>query len=385
MPEQVSQPDQPGQAQSSPSSQPSPSGPYGLLAELTYACPLHCAYCSNPLNLAEYRDELDTADWQRLLGEARELGVLQLHLSGGEPLQRRDIVDIVRTGSELGMYTNLITSALGLSRRRAEQLREAGLDHVQISVQADEPASSDRIAGTPSFARKAEAARMVKELGWPLTVNVVLHRQNIDRIAEILALAEELEADRLELANTQYYGWAWHNRDVLLPSRAQIDRAEQVVRAERERLQRMEIIHVLPDYYSQYPKACMGGWAQRQLTVAPNGDALPCPAAQSLPLPRASVREHPLSWIWRESALFQAFRGTDWMSDPCRSCSRREVDFGGCRCQAFQLTGDAARTDPVCYLAPDHELVDKAVRAANETDEAVLGGLTPRPHPRDQV
>lgn len=362
---------------------PTPS-PFGLLAELTYACPLHCAYCSNPLNLADYRDELSTQDWQRVLAEARELGVLQLHLSGGGPLQRRDAVEIVRTGSGLGMYTNLITSALGLSRRRAEELHEAGLDHVQISVQADEPASSNRIAGTTSFARKTEAARMVKELGWPLTVNVVLHRQNIDRIAEILSLTEDLGADRVELANTQYYGWAWHNRDALLPSRAQIEMAEQVVRSERERLSHMEIIHVLPDYYSQYPKACMGGWAQRQLTIAPNGDTLPCPTAQSLPLPQANVREHPLSWIWRDSPLFNAFRGVDWMPDPCRSCSRRDVDFGGCRCQAFQMTGDPARTDPVCHLSPDHELIDKAVRAANETEDAVVGELTPRPHPRDQ-
>lgn len=362
---------------------PAPS-PFGLLAELTYACPLHCAYCSNPLNLADYRDELTAQDWQRVLGEARELGVLQLHLSGGEPLQRRDVVDIVRTGNGLGMYTNLITSALGLSRRRAEELHAAGLDHVQISVQADEPANSDRIAGTTSFARKTTAARMVKEMGWPLTVNVVLHRQNIDRIAEILGLAEELGADRIELANTQYYGWAWHNREALLPSRAQIDRAEQVVRSERERLSHTEIIHVLPDYYSQYPKACMGGWAQRQLTIAPNGDALPCPTAQSLPLPQASVREHPLSWIWRESPLFNAFRGVDWMPEPCRSCSRRDVDYGGCRCQAFQMTGDAARTDPVCHLSPDHELIDKAVRTANETEDPVLTELTPRPHPRDQ-
>lgn len=362
---------------------PAPS-PFGLLAELTYACPLHCAYCSNPLNLADYRDELSAQDWQRVLVEARELGVLQLHLSGGEPLQRRDVVDIVRTGNGLGMYTNLITSALGLSRRRAEELHAAGLDHVQISVQADEPANSDRIAGTASFARKTEAARMVKELGWPLTVNVVLHRQNIDRIAEILGLAEELGADRIELANTQYYGWAWHNREALLPSRAQIDKAEQVVRSERERLSHMEIIHVLPDYYSQYPKACMGGWAQRQLTIAPNGDALPCPTAQSLPLPQASVREHPLSWIWRDSPLFNAFRGVDWMPEPCRSCSRRDLDHGGCRCQAFQMTGDAARTDPVCHLSPDHELIDKAVRTANETEDAVLTEPTPRPHPRNQ-
>ncbi len=362
----------------------SASSPFGLLAELTYACPLHCAYCSNPLNLSEYRDELSTEDWKRVIGEAHELGALQLHLSGGEPLQRRDIVEIVRFGSDLGMYTNLITSALGLSRRRAEELRAAGLDHVQISVQADEPVSSDRIAGTTSFARKSEAARMVKELGWPLTVNVVLHRQNIDRIGEIIELTERLRADQVELANTQYYGWAWRNRDALLPTRAQLERAERIVREQRERLRHMEIIHVLPDYYSQYPKACMGGWAQRQLTVAPNGDALPCPAAQSLPLPRASVREHSLPWIWRESELFNAFRGTEWMPDPCRSCSRRDVDFGGCRCQAFQLTGDATRTDPVCHLSPDRGLVDDVVRAANETEQAVLGKLVPRPHPRDQ-
>ncbi|GAA2361173.1 pyrroloquinoline quinone biosynthesis protein PqqE [Saccharopolyspora halophila] len=361
----------------------SPS-PLGLLAELTYACPLHCGYCSNPLNLSEYRDELCTEDWLRVVGEARELGALQLHLSGGEPLQRRDVVEIVRHGSELGMYTNLITSALGLSRRRAEALHAAGLDHVQISVQADEPVGSDRTAGTASFARKYEAARMVKEMGWPLTVNVVLHRQNIDRIREIVELAEQLGADRVELANTQYYGWAWLNRDALLPSRAQLERAERIVRERREQLRDTDIIHVLPDYYAQYPKACMGGWAQRQLTVAPNGDALPCPAAQSLPLPRASVRESSLPWIWRESALFNAFRGVEWMPEPCRSCDRRDVDFGGCRCQAFQMTGDAARTDPVCHLSPDHELVEEVVRRVGATEDAVVDELVPRPHPRDQ-
>jgi pyrroloquinoline quinone biosynthesis protein E len=354
--------------------------PFGLLAELTYSCPLACAYCSNPLALGDYADELTTAEWQRVFAEARELGVLQLHLSGGEPLLRRDIVDLVRTATELGLYTNLVTSAIGLSRRRAQQLRAAGLDHVQVSVQADEPALSDRIAGSPSFARKIEAARLVKELGWPLTLNVVLHRQNIHRVADVLRLAEELMADRLELANTQYYGWAWRNRAALLPSRTQLEDAEEVVRAARERLAgRMEVLYILPDYYSRYPKPCMGGWGKRQLTVAPNGDALPCPAAQSLPLPGANVRKDSLAWIWTDSPLFRRFRGTDWMPDPCRSCDQRETDFGGCRCQAFQLTGDAARTDPVCHLSPDRALVDEAVRAAN-AESSRHAVPVPRPH-----
>ena len=357
--------------------------PFGMLAELTYRCPLSCAYCSNPVNLRDYHDELTTAQWQRVMAEAQELGVLQLHLSGGEPVLRRDLVELVSSARERGLYTNLITSALGLSRRRAEELREAGLDHVQISIQADEPALSDRIAGTPSFKKKIEAARFVKELGWPLTVNVVLHRRNIDRIPAVLDLAEELAADHLELANTQYYGWAWRNRDSLMPSRGQLEEAEAVVRAARERLRgRMEIIYVLPDYYSQYPKPCMGGWGKRQLTVAPNGDVLPCPAAQALPLPRASVLEDSLEWIWTESPLFQSYRGTDWMSETCRSCERREIDFGGCRCQAFQLTGDAARTDPVCHLSPDHEIVAEKVRALNEENRIGEDLLIPRAAPR---
>ncbi len=356
--------------------------PLGLLAELTYACPLHCPYCSNPLNLGDYREELTTPEWQRVIAEAAELGVLQLHLSGGEPLQRRDLVDIVRFASGHGMYTNLITSASGLSSRRAELLRAAGLDHVQISIQADEAALSDRIAGMPSFERKLAAARLVKKLGWPLTLNVVLHRQNIDRIGRILDLAAELGADRIELANTQYYGWAQRNREVLLPSRTQLERAEAVVRAARERLRgQMEMIYVIPDYYSKYPKPCMGGWGRRQLTVVPNGDVLPCPTAHTLPLPQASVREHSLAWIWEQSPLFQRFRGTDWMPEPCRSCARRDLDFGGCRCQAFQLTGDATRTDPVCHLSPDHEIVASVVRAASEAEPPREATLIPRPHP----
>jgi pyrroloquinoline quinone biosynthesis protein E len=353
--------------------------PLGLLAELTYRCPLHCPYCSNPLALDAYGDELSTAEWLRVLGEARELGVLQLHLSGGEPLLRRDLAEIVRCAAGLGLYTNLITSALGLTPRRAGELRDAGLDHVQISVQADDPVLSDRLAGTPSFERKLSAARLVKRLGWPLTLNVVLHRQNLDRVDRILDLAEELGADRVELANTQYYGWALRNRAGLLPSRAQVERAEAVARAARDRLAgRMEVVYVLPDHHGRYPKPCMGGWGRRQLTVAPDGVVLPCPTAHTLPLPRASVREHALAEIWERSPVFQAFRGTDWMQEPCRSCPRREVDLGGCRCQAFLLTGDAARTDPVCHLSPDHGLVAAAVSAADAHPAAVL---TPRPHP----
>ncbi|MCD2188216.1 pyrroloquinoline quinone biosynthesis protein PqqE [Actinomycetospora soli] len=356
-------------------------GPLGLLAELTYRCPLACAYCSNPTELAAYRDELTTAEWQRVITEAADLGALQCHLSGGEPLLRRDLVDLVRTASEQGLYTNLVTSALGFTPERAAELHDAGLDHVQVSLQADEPTLSDRIAGSPSFARKIDAARRVRELGWPLTLNVVLHRQNIDRVAEVLAAAEELEADRIELANTQYYGWAAVNRASLLPSRDQLAAAEVVVREAKERLRgRMEIIYVIPDYYATYPKPCMGGWGARQLVVVPNGNALPCLAAHDLPLPAANVREHPLAWIWRDSPMFSAYRGTDWMQDPCRSCSRREIDLGGCRCQAFALTGDATRTDPVCHLAPDHGIVEAAVAEANEESRPVELPLVARPH-----
>jgi pyrroloquinoline quinone biosynthesis protein E len=352
--------------------------PFGILAELTYGCPLHCPYCSNPLDLGDRRDELSGAEWERVVAEGAELGALQLHLSGGEPLLRRDITAIVRSASAAGLYTNLITSGLGLSRGRAAELRAAGLDHVQISVQAAEAGLSDTIAGLPSFGRKLRAARLVKELGWPLTLNVVLHRHNLDQVGELIALAESLDADRLELANTQYYGWALANRAALLPSREQLARAEVVVRDAVKRLRdRMEIIWVLPDYYERYPKPCMGGWGARQLTVTPYGDVLPCPTAHEVPLPRANVRDHSLWWIWEESPLFNAYRGTDWMPSPCRDCPRRDVDFGGCRCQAFAMTGDAARTDPVCELSPDHKLVTDAVTVANGND-LPLAELVPR-------
>jgi pyrroloquinoline quinone biosynthesis protein E len=352
--------------------------PLGMLAELTHACPLHCAYCSNPLALVSRTEELGTGEWLSVFASAAALGVAQVHLSGGEPLRRTDLPELAAACRELGLYTNLITSGVGLSEQRLASLP---VDHVQLSVQDADPDGAARISGTRTWRHKLEAARVVKDSGLPLTVNVVLHRHNIDRVADMLGLAEEVGADRVELANTQYYGWAWRNRDALLPSRAQLDAAEVVVRAARKRLRdRMDVIYVVPDYYSRYPKPCMGGWASRQLTVTPNGDVLPCPAAHSLPLPRASVRADPLERIWAESPVMTAFRGTDWMPDPCRSCDRRELDFGGCRCQAFQLTGDAARTDPVCHLSPDHDRVAGAIRAANAGSRADDLPWIPRPH-----
>ncbi len=342
--------------------------PLGLLAELTYRCALRCPYCSNPLNLAGYRDELTSEEWRRVLDEARALGVLQVHLSGGEPLQRPDLPVLVAHACGLGCYTNLITSGLGLSPARVDQLKASGLDHVQISLQAADAPTADRIAGAPSFHRKLAAARAVKAAGFPLTLNVVLHRLNLDQLPDILQIAEELGANRLELANTQYYGWALRNRAALLPTRAQLARAESVVRAARARLKHaMEIIYVLPDYYEEYPKPCMHGWGRQQLTVTPNGGVLPCPAAgQITGLAVENVRERPLAWIWDESPMFARFRGVEWMPDPCRGCARQLVDFGGCRCQAFQLTGDAAATDPVCRFSPHHQLVEEVVRAAND-------------------
>lgn len=347
--------------------------PLGLLAELTYRCPLHCPYCSNPLNLRAYRDELTLAEWSRVLAEARDLGVLQLHLSGGEPLLRRDLVEIVLRARELGFYCNLVTSAHSLTSIKAEQLKTAGLDHVQISIQAADIALSDQLAGAPSYQRKIAAARSVKALGFPLTLNVVLHRHNIDQVAEILALAEELGADRLELANTQYYGWALYNRASLLPTWDQLQRAEPIVRAAHARLaEKMQIIYVIPDYYSSYPKPCMGGWGQRQLTVTPYGDVLPCPAAgQFTTLPIENVQQHSLTWIWNDSPIFNRFRGVDWMPEPCRSCPRQTIDFGGCRCQALQLTGDAMATDPVCALSPHHSIVEEALQQVNGGDKGI--------------
>jgi pyrroloquinoline quinone biosynthesis protein E len=333
--------------------------PLGLLAELTYRCPLHCPYCSNPVELARYRDELHLAEWRRVFDEARDLGVLQVHLSGGEPLARRDLVELVAHAHGLGMYTSLVTSGVPLNAERMDALAGAGLDHVQLSVQDADAASADAIAGIRAHERKRAVADLVTARGLPLTVNAVLHRANIGHLLAIANLAAGLGADRLELANTQYYGWALRNWAALLPSREQVEAATRDAARARDRFgDTMEIVHVAADYYETRPKPCLYGWGSRQLIVTPNGDVLPCPAAGQIEgLGVRNIQDLELSDIWFDSPAFARFRGTDWMPEPCRSCDRREVDFGGCRCQAYQLTGDAAATDPVCDLSPQHHLV----------------------------
>lgn len=345
--------------------------PLTLIAELTYRCPLRCPYCSNPRNYGdrEYRQELPTEGWLAAIRQAAALGVLQLGFTGGEPLLRSDLEQLVATAATAGLYTNLITAGTLLTSQRAARLRDCGLDHVQISVQDSRAAASDRISGVRySFQQKRAAARIVKQLGFPLTINVVLHRQNLDRIEEIIAFCTELGADRVELANTQYYGWALHNRAALLPTPEQLARARDAVAAAQQRRSfPMGLAYVLPDYYEQYPKPCMGGWGRQAMVIAPNGEVLPCQVAKSIPgLAFANVRDRPLGWIWFESPAFNQFRGTDWMAEPCRSCPRQTIDFGGCRCQAFLLTGDAAATDPVCHLSP-HRAVVMEVREEGRT------------------
>ncbi len=342
--------------------------PLWLLAELTYKCPLQCPYCSNPIDFAgpRFQGELTTEEWSRVFREAKALGVLQLGLSGGEPTLRPDLETLVATAHELGLYTSLITSAYRLSRARLAALRRAGLDHVQISVQAAEADLSDAIAGTAAYRDKIAAYHATRELGFPLTVNAVLHRRNLHQVEALIGLAESLGAERIELANTQFYGWALHNRDALMPTRAQLDEAWRVVERERARLgTKLEIVWVLPDYYERYPKPCMGGWGRAYMTVTPAGEVWPCHAAGRITTLRfASVRERSLDWIWHESEAFTRFRGDAWMPEPCRSCPRKAQDFGGCRCQAFLVAGDAALTDPVCSLAPHRPLIDAAIAAA---------------------
>ncbi len=334
-----------------------PPAPIGLLAELTHRCPLKCPYCSNPLELERRAGELDTATWRRVLSEAQALGVLQVHLSGGEPTARRDIVEITRHCAEKGLYSNLITSGIGLRPGLLAALSEAGLDHVQLSVQAAEADVADAVAGLAgSHAGKLAFAGAVVALGLPLTLNAVIHRANIAAIGDLVELALRMGAKRLEIAHVQYYGWAFANRAALMPGRDAVLRAMEVVDEARVRLKGQLVIDaVLPDYYARLPKACVGGWGRRSINVAPTGKVLPCHAAETIPgLAFWSVREHALADIWARSPAFEAFRGTAWMKEPCRTCERREIDFGGCRCQAFAFAGDAAATDPACHRSPLH-------------------------------
>ncbi|SFK38437.1 pyrroloquinoline quinone biosynthesis protein PqqE [Methylocapsa palsarum] len=341
--------------------------PVGLLAELTHRCPLACPYCSNPLQLEQRADELDAAAWKRVFSEAAALGVLHAHLSGGEPASRSDLADIVAHCAKEGLYTNLITSGIGLTEDRVKALAGAGLDHVQLAIQDAEADSADRICGYQgAFARKIEAAAWIVAAGMPLTINAVIHRANVARAGKMVELAVALGARRVEIAHTQYYGWGMLNRAALMPGRGEAEAA--IAEVEALRLKHAGVIvidHVAPDYHARYPKACMGGWAKRSFNVTPSGKALPCHAAETIPgLEFWSVRDHSLAEIWTDSPAFNAFRGTGWMREPCRSCERKEIDYGGCRCQALALTGDAREADPACHLSPHHGAVAAVAMAA---------------------
>jgi PqqA peptide cyclase len=345
--------------------------PYVLVAELTYRCPLRCAYCSNPTE-PQAGQPISAADWRRVLDQASDLGVVQVHFTGGEPLLCDELESLVERARELELYSNLITSGLPLARERLVRLQAAGLDALQLSFQAARLGPSSAIAGVDAFATKLQVAAWARDLGLPLTINVVLHRQNLDQVDEIIALAEDLGADRLELANTQYLGWAYRNRAALMPSAAQLDAARQVVRAARTRLAgKMEILFVLPDYHADRPRTCMNGWGERYLVVTPDGRAMPCHAAHVLPLEFPNVRDASLAAIWNDSEAFQRYRGTSYLKEPCQSCDRRELDHGGCRCQAFLLTGDAAAADPVCALSPHHQEIVEARAAAEAAPPAL--------------
>jgi PqqA peptide cyclase len=342
--------------------------PLWLLLELTYRCPLHCAFCYNPTNFAQTTNELATEDWLRVLREARAMGAVQLGLSGGEPLLRDDLETIVAEAHQLGFYINLVTSGVGLTEQRIVALKQAGLDHIQLSFQDSTREMNDFLSSTKTFELKSRVAKLIKRHDYPMVLNVVLHRLNIDHVAEILEMAERMQADYVELANAQYYGWAWHNRDQLLPSRAQVAQAEQVTKEFRARVgNSMRVLFVVPDYFEARPKPCMNGLGSIFMTVTPDGTALPCHAARILPgLDFPNVRDAGIDWIWRDSPGFNAYRGDSWMKEPCRSCPEKANDFGGCRCQAYLLTGDAANADPVCDKSPHHHLVTEAVARADK-------------------
>jgi pyrroloquinoline quinone biosynthesis protein E len=351
--------------------------PLWLLLELTYRCPLHCVFCYNPTDFANTGPELGTDDWIRVLREARALGAVQLGLSGGEPLVREDLELIVAQAHTLGFYINLITSGIGMTEARIRSLKVAGLDHIQLSFQDSTRELNDFLSSTRTFELKLKAAGLIRQYGYPMVLNVVLHRLNIDHVGEILEMAERMGAQYVELANTQYYGWAWLNREHLLPSRAQLERAEETTRRFRERVDgRMQIYFVVPDYFETRPKACMSGLGSVFLAIAPDGTAMPCHAARMLPgLQLPNVRESDIRTIWYDSPAFNRFRGEAWMKEPCRSCPERTRDFGGCRCQAYLLTGDADNADPVCDLSPYHHRVTAAVARAEQAGSAAAGGV----------
>ncbi|WP_317932739.1 pyrroloquinoline quinone biosynthesis protein PqqE [Halioxenophilus sp. WMMB6] len=347
--------------------------PLWLLAELTYRCPLQCPYCSNPVDFAKHKAELTTDEWLRVLAEGRALGAAQLGFSGGEPLLRKDLETLVAEGRRLGYYTNLITSGMGLTRERVASLKQAGLDHIQLSFQDAEEDGNNFLAGSrKAFEKKLAMAAAVKAYDYPMVINFVLHRHNIDHIDRILELCLELGADYVELANTQYYGWAFHNRQQLLPSRAQLERAEAITNDFRARHPKaMKIYFVVPDYFEERPKACMNGWGSIFLTIAPDGSALPCHSARLLPIEFPNVRQQSVADIWYRSPGFNHFRGDEWMQEPCRSCSEKEKDFGGCRCQAYMLTGDASQADPVCSKSAYHyRITDTLAQAEGHQCEA---------------
>ena len=347
--------------------------PLWLLAELTYRCPLHCVFCYNPVQLTQASSELTTAEWVEVMRQARQLGAAQLGFSGGEPLVRDDLEELVQEAHRLGYYTNLITSGVGLTPARAQRLKDAGLDHVQLSFQDSTRELNDFLSHTKTFELKKKVAQTIKAHDWPMVMNCVLHRHNLPHVGQIIEMALDLGAEYLELANVQYYGWAWLNRDHLMPTRAQLQEAEAVVQQYRERIgQQCRLLFVVPDYFEERPKACMNGWGAVFLSIAPDGLAMPCHNAHDLPgLQLPNVREQPIADIWQRSQAFNAYRGQDWMQEPCRSCDERYKDFGGCRCQAFMVTGDAAATDPVCSKSPQHEKIVEFVRRAPERRQSI--------------
>lgn len=343
------------------------SNPLALIAEITHRCPLHCVYCSNPLEMAKVSSELSTKEWIDVLDQAGKLGMLHVHFTGGEPLARQDLAELMAAARAAGLYSNLITSGIGLNETRLKALVDAGLDHIQLSFQDSREDAANWIAGAKAHAHKVELSRQIRQHKTAFTVNLVVHRQNIDHIEEMIAFIEQLAPERMEIAHTQYYGWALKNRAALLPTRSQLDKALEAVTAAEKRLAgRIRIDFVVPDYYARFPKACMGGWGRRLMLINPAGKVLPCHAAEVIPgITFENVFEKSLDSIWQESASFQRFRGEQWMPEPCRSCDQRAVDFGGCRCQALLLTGNAVATDPVCSLAPSHQIVETALAEAN--------------------